>query len=123
MKPIEYAEYKEVLDVLQRDNVENSYEELMKKEGKTLDTINNVVRYYKDLELADGQLINQSIHTIFMRFFDVWNNILEDIVKIRSIKDIKEVFTKGDRIIFIGITLILVAFIIILLQNSNNTSS
>lgn len=123
MKPIEYAEYKEVLDILQRDNVENSYEELMKKEGKTLDTVNNVVRYYKDLELADGQLINQSIHTIIMRFFDVWNNILEDIVKIRSIKDIKEVFTKGDRIIFIGITLILVAFIIILLQNSNNTSS
>lgn len=123
MKPIEYAEYKEVLDVLQKDNVENSYEELMKKEEKTLDTINNVVKYYKDIELADGQLINQSIHTIVMRFFDVWNNILEDIVKIRSINDIWEVFTKGDRIIFIGMTLILVAFIIILLQNSNNTSS
>jgi hypothetical protein len=118
MKPIEYSDYKEVLDVLKRDDVDNSYQDLMKNEAKTLDTINNVIKYYRDEELVDSQLINQSIHTIFMRFFDVWNDVLEDLMKIKQPSDFTQAFIKGDRIIFIGITLVLIAIFLIFIQSS-----
>lgn len=118
MKPIEYSQYKEVLDVLKRDDVENSYQDIMKHETKALDTVNNVVKYYRDAELADSQLINQSIHSIFMRFFEVWNQILEDIMKVKTPTDFINVFFKSDRIIFIGIALILIAIFLILTQSS-----
>jgi len=118
MKPIEYSEYKEVLDVLKRDDVENSYKDLMKHETKTLDTINNVIKYYRDEELADSQLINQSLHTIFMRFFDVWNELLEDLMKVKRPSDFIQAFIKSDRIIFIGITLVLIALFLIFIQSS-----
>ena len=118
MKPIEYSEYKEVLDVLKRDDVESSYQDLMKHEKKTLDTVNNVIKYYRDAELEDSQLINQSLHTIFMRFFDVWNNILDDMMKVKKPSDLVNVFAKSDRIIYIGIALILVALFLIFIQSS-----
>ncbi len=118
MRPIDYSEYKEVLDVLKRDDVENSYQDLMQHETKTLDTVNNVIKYYRDVELADGQLINQSIHTIFMRYFEVWNQILEDLVAVRNPKDLFTTFTKGDRLIFIGITFIIISLFLILTQSS-----
>jgi hypothetical protein len=118
MKPIEYSEYKEVLDVLKRDDVESSYQDLMKHETKTLDTINNVVKYYKDAKLADSQLINQSLHSIFMRFFEVWNQILEDMFKVKTPNDAIHVFLKSDRIIFIGIALIIIALFLIFTQSS-----
>lgn len=118
MRPIEYSEYKEVLDVLKRDDVDNSYQDLMKQEEKTLNTINNVIKYYRDDELIDGQLVNQSVHTIFMRFFDVWNQIMEELLKIKTYNDFIVIFTKEDRLIFIGISLIIVAIIIIFIQNS-----
>lgn len=118
MKPIEYSEYKEVLDVLKRDDVESSYQDLMKHEEKTLDTVNNVIKYYRDAELADSQLINQSLHSIFMRFFEVWNQILEDMSKVKTPNDIIDVFLKSDRIIFIGIALILIALFLIFTQSS-----
>lgn len=118
MRPIEYSEYKEVLDVLKRDDVENSYQDLMKHETKTLETVNNVVKYYRDIELADGQLINQSVHTVFMRFFEVWNQILEDLMKVKSLTDFVAIFTKEDRLIFVGITLILFSTFLIFIQSS-----
>lgn len=118
MKPIEYSEYKEVLDVLKRDDVESSYEDLMKHETKTLDTVNNVIKYYRDAKLEDSQLINQSVHTIFMRFFDVWNEILEDLMKVKTPSDFTNAFFKGDRIIFIGVTLVLIALFLIFIQSS-----
>jgi hypothetical protein len=118
MKPIEYSDYKEVLDVLKRDDVDNSYQDLMKNEAKTLDTVNNVIKYYRDEELADSQLINQSLHTIFMRFFDVWNELLEDLMKVKKPSDFTQAFIKGDRIIFMGITLVLIAIFLIFIQSS-----
>ena len=45
-KPIVYSEYKDILDIANRINVEDSYQDLMKKEDKVLDTVNNVVKYY-----------------------------------------------------------------------------
>jgi hypothetical protein len=118
MKPIDYSEYKEVLDVLKRDDVESSYEDLMKHETKTLDTVNNVIKYYRDAKLEDSQLVNQSLHTIFMRFFDVWNDILEDLINVKRPSDFTNAFIKGDRIIFIGVTLVLIALFLIFIQSS-----
>jgi hypothetical protein len=118
MKPIEYSEYKEVLNILKRDNVENSYEDIMKKENKALDTINTVVKYYRDTDIKDSQVINQDIHTIVKRFFDTWNNILKDITTPNKSFDFLTIITKEDRLIFIGLTFIVIAFILFFLESS-----
>jgi hypothetical protein len=53
-----------------------------------------------------------------MRFFDVWNEILEDLMKVKTPSDFTNAFFKGDRIIFIGVTLVLIALFLIFIQSS-----
>ena len=50
---LEYSEYKSLMDILDRSNTENSYQDLMKKEEKVLDTVNNVIKHYKDTDIKN----------------------------------------------------------------------
>lgn len=118
MRPIEYAEYKEVLNVLNRTNVEDSYQDLMKKEENTLKTVNNVIKYYRDKDIQDGEFIYQNINTILTRFLDVWNDILNDLVSAKGVQGYKNAVFKEDRIIYIGISLVIIGFILFLLESS-----
>lgn len=116
-KQIVYGEYKEILDIVNRSNVENSYEELMQKEEKVLDTLNNVVKYYRDEDIKDREFINQGINTIITRYLDVWKEILDDFTS-NPKKTYIDIISKDDRPIYIGITLIIIALFLFFIENS-----
>jgi cell fate regulator YaaT (PSP1 superfamily) len=48
MSKLEYTEYQSVVDLINKADQDNVYQELIGKETKTLDTINRVVKYYND---------------------------------------------------------------------------
>lgn len=123
MKAIEYGEYKEVLDVVQRENVEDAYQDLMKKENDVLTTVNNVVKYYHDKDISDGEFVNQSISSISERLVGVWFEIITDIARATSLYDVITTITKNDHPIYLGITLVVIALFLFLIESSSTWTS
>ena len=118
MKPIEYGEVKAILDVANRKNVEDSYQDLMAKETQVLKTVNDVVRYYRDKDIKDNEFINQSISIISERFVEVWIDIINGIATASSVIDVIKVVGKKDHPIYVGITLVIVALFLFLIESS-----
>ena len=119
MKPIIYSEYKEVLDIVNRNNTEQSYQDLMKKEDKVLETVNNVVKYYRDEDIKNGEFVYQNITTVIVRMMDVWKEIIEMIpLMVSGKKSVLSVISKGDRPIYLGISLIIFALILFFVECS-----
>lgn len=109
---LEYSEYKDVVDILSRTNHENSYSDLMKKETKVLDTVNTVVKSYKDRQISDKELINRPVAENISRFWLDMNLMIKELLDLKGTSSIPTILTKGDRVIYIG--LILISFSIIL---------
>jgi hypothetical protein len=118
MKPIAYSQYKEILEIAQRTDVENSYEELMKKESDVLNTVNTVVKYYRDNDIHEAEFIHQSIVHIMYRFSTVWKQVIEEATSVSSYEDLIEIVSKNDRPIYLGISLILLALFLIFIEFS-----
>lgn len=119
MKPIEYGEVKEILDIANRQDVDNSYVDLMQKEEKVLQTVSDVVKYYRDKDIKDGEFINQSLGIIAERFVQVWIEIINGIATASSISDILKVIGTKDHPIYIGISMIVIALFLILIESSS----
>jgi hypothetical protein len=118
MKPIEYANYKEVLDVVTRTNVEDSYQDLMAKESEVLDTVNNVVKYYRDRDIHESEFVNQDISRILQRFPEVWKETIEGLAKVSSYAELLNVVTAKDHVIYLGITFIVLALFLFFIESS-----
>lgn len=110
---IEYGEYKSMLNMIESDNQDNTYEELMKKEKNTLDTVNKVIKYYQDNDIMKKSFSNMTFYEIVIRTSEVWTDIFNDIVTWKSTKkNAMDVFYKEDRLVYIGIFLIFVSFLL-----------
>ena len=119
MKPIEYGEVKEILTITNRKNVEDSYQDLMDKETKVLETVSDVVKYYRDKDIKDGEFINQSLSIIAERFVQVWVEIINGIASASSLNDILKVVSMKDYPIYIGITMVIIALFLFLIESSS----
>lgn len=119
MKPIEYGEVKEILEIASRKDVGNSYQELMNKEAHVLETVSDVVKYYRDKDIKDGEFINQSLSIIAERFVDVWIEIINGIASAASMSDVLKVVGAKDHPIYIGITMVIIALFLFLIESSS----
>ena len=109
---LEYGEYKNLIDTLEQSNHDNTYQEVMSKESKTLDTINRAIKVYKDDEVKHTQFINKPISEIVFLFFNTWIEIITEITtKGQSLNNIFEILYTKDRLVYIGITLIIASII------------
>jgi hypothetical protein len=115
---LEYSEYKDVVDILSRTNHENTYEDLMSKEGKVLDTVNAVVKSYRDRQIKNIEMINRPIAENISRFWLDMNLMIKEIMDIKDFSSLPSVLTKGDRIIYIGALMIAFAVILFFVEIS-----
>lgn len=115
--PISYSEYTSLVDILEKSD-DQTYEELMKKEQNVLSTVNNVVNHIKSREAKSEQFINHSISDAVMNFFLMWSNMFTDLGKSKTASEVLDSFTKDNRIIYIGISFIICAFLIFLVESS-----
>lgn len=111
---LEYSEYQDLVDILSRSNVENSYQDLMKKEDKVLDTVNSVVKYYKENK-HDQYFFNRKVIEIVLGFFDEWSKIIQEIINgkftLSSILSINRTIYVGMMIIILALILVYAAFL------------
>jgi hypothetical protein len=108
---LQYSEYKSLVDILEKSNdYDGTYQELMGKEEKVLDTVNKVIQVYKDddiRKLKYKNFLDYSIHEAIFKFFNVWIEMFNEIVARENILD---VIQKEDRLTYIGMMLILLSF-------------
>jgi hypothetical protein len=107
---LQYSEYKSLVEILEKSNNDGIYQELMDKEEKVLDTVNKVIQVYKDddiRKLKYKNFLDYSIHEAIFKFFNVWVEMFKEIVAHENILD---VIQKEDRLIYIGMMLIILSF-------------
>lgn len=109
---LEYSDYKDVIEILSRTDNDNTYQDLLKKEDKVLDTINAVVKTYKDRNIVDKQFINRPIAENISRFWMDMNLMAKELFNIGDISQIITVLQKGERIIYIGLICMMFALIL-----------
>lgn len=120
---LEYSEYKTLVDILEKSgNHETTYQDVMKKEDKVLDTLNNVTKYYRDDKTRETQFVNMPVHFVIFRFFNVWLDIYNELINtnFKTIREFTKIFTKEDRLIYIGIFFVLISFFIYFVDSTKN---
>ena len=120
--PIEYSEYKSLVDILDKSS-DSAYEELMAKEKNVLSTVNHVVKYIKDREKKNSQFVNKSLSEIAERFFLIWPVILKDMSDAKSPSEMYDALVKEDRVIYYGILLIVIGLLLFMISSVNSTST
>lgn len=111
---LEYSEYKAIEDLLTKSNQDNVYEKLMKKEEKTLEAVDKVIKYYTDNKVKKNELASMTMMEIIVRFATIWTQIISEVMDVKYIKDIKYIFIKEDRLIYIGFMVILISLFVFL---------
>lgn len=108
-----YSEYQSLVDTLEKSkNHEFTYQELMQKEEKVLDTVNKVIRNYKDEEHKEREFINKRLIQIAYDFFQVWIDMFTEFVDNKDLARIPSIVTKDDRLIYIGVMFVIVSIIL-----------
>ena len=115
---LEYSEFKNLMNTLEQSNKDNTYQELMQKEENVLNNVNEIVKNYRDDKFEDKQFVHLSIHEIFHRIFTEIPIIMMEFYTLKDIKDVFKIFTKNDRLVFIGIILIGMALFLFFIEIS-----
>ena len=114
---LDYSEYKALVDILDKSEVDDTYKELMKKEDKVLDTVNAVVNHYREKRSDKKQFINMSIYEMYNLLFLEIPLMMMEMYKVKDINDIIEVLTKNSRLVYIGIILVILSIFLFFIEN------
>ena len=116
MAPIQYAEYKDLVEILSRSNHDTTYSDLIQKEEKVLDTVNAVVKYHQDKKIDRSSFVDMKIVDMIYNFVIEMGAMFREMVAIPSNhpEKIFTVITKGNRFIYLGIILVVFATLLAL---------
>lgn len=111
---IQYAEFEDLADILSRSNHETTYTDLMQKEKNVLDTVNAVVKHYQQKKSEAETFTSMQLSDMVFNFATDMSAMFRELIATSTQKkvDYAKVFTQGHRLIYIGIVLIFVAFLI-----------
>lgn len=118
MNELNYSEYKSLVDLIKSDDIYNKYENLMKKENKVLDTVNHVIKNVKNIESQQNQIIHMSIYQIYNNMFLEIPKIMNELYRINNTNDIIIILTKNNRLIYLGIILVLISIFLFFIEIS-----
>lgn len=113
---MDYNEFKTLLDSSRPTHL---YEELIKKEERVLDTINRVVDYSNKKELEAKQFLKMPVEQVSSRFMQTMLDLIQELTKARDSAAVLQAISKDDRIIFLGIFVIMISVFLFFVQNSN----
>jgi hypothetical protein len=110
----ESREYRELLDTLRgrgRGFKEPGelYQSLMAKERRVLDTIDRVVNDSVRSDREERSLLQLPLHELGVRAIAAARGLFHDVVEARRPRDVLNAVTKDDRMVYLGVFLILLA--------------
>ena len=118
-----FGEYKQLLSDLKNEDAtkETIYEQLMAKEDNVLNLIGRVVDQKNTDLFKDSVFYNNSLFDILMKFANTWKAIMQEIfVEKRNLpSEFRGIFYSGDRKIYVGMMLVLVALVLFFIGSSS----
>lgn len=117
---LEYSDYKSLVNTLEQSNHDNTYQELINKEDKVLDTVNRVIKNYRDDDVKEKEFINHTISQVVYKFFNIWIEIFNDLLNSDG-NDIFDIFTRDDRLVYIGIMFIFISIFLYYVEISKSS--
>lgn len=109
--------YKTILDAMKTNNDylnKDIYTDLIKIEENVLNTLNRMDQFTKEENEKKTLKYNTSFYDFVSLFVNNWINIYDEIFKEKQYISIVDIFTKGDRKIFVGAMFILIAFTLLI---------
>lgn len=85
------------------------YQSLINRERRALDTVDRVVNDARKTALASTQLVDLPIRDLALRAMSTAKSIMDDLVEASSPTEVRNALTSGDRKVFLGAALIIVA--------------
>jgi len=113
---MDYNEFKNLLD---KSEPTNLYEELIQKEDRVLKTVNRVVDYSNRKDLESKEFINMSVGNATVGFLQTMVDIVQDLTKAKDAMQFVTVLYKGDRVVYIGILVVLISLFLFFVQSSS----
>lgn len=94
-----------------RETSNDIYQELLSKEARVLETVDRVVNTTRDKDVQSSSILNLSVHEIWTRLLTLVPLLLNESLNIKKLSDLKDIFLKEDRKIYVGIIIIFISFI------------
>lgn len=113
---MDYNEFKKLLDESEPTHL---YEELIKKEDRVLKTVNRVVDYSNRKELESKEFVNMSVGNATLGFLHAMVDIVQDLTKAKDATQFAAALYKGDRIIYIGVLVVLTSLFLFFVESSS----
>jgi hypothetical protein len=113
-------EYSKLQALLKSDDKEEIYLQLMSKEKHVLDTINRVVDASNEKELTSKEFANLSLNEILHNFMWHMQLATQELLRAKTFRDFKKVFTKDDRLIYTGLFFVLVCVFLFFIMISTS---
>lgn len=99
------------------------YQSLINRERRALDTVDRVVNDARKTALASTQLIDMPVRALMHRAMGTGRSVLDDLVVAKSGQDVGDALLSGERKVFFGVALILVAIAAALVTSFSSSSS
>ena len=115
---LDYSEYKSLVDILEKSELDDSYKDLIQKEDKVLDTVNAVVNQIKDKKSNQKQFMHMSLYEIYNLLFLEIPLLIKEVSGAQTSADVLRTLFKGHRVIYIGIVLVILSVILFFVDNS-----
>jgi tetrahydromethanopterin S-methyltransferase subunit A len=114
-----FMDYNEFKNLLDKSEPTNLYEELIQKEDRVLKTVNRVVDYSNRKDLESKEFINMSVGNATVGFLQTMVDIVQDLTKAKDAMQFVTVLYKGDRVVYIGILVVLISLFLFFVQSSS----
>lgn len=85
------------------------YQSLISREKRALDTVDRVVNDARKTALASTQLVDMPVRALAIRAMTAGKAIMDDLVQADSAADVGNALVTGDRKVFLGAALMLIA--------------
>jgi len=90
----------------------NVYSDLMRKEERVLDTVDRVVNDSRLQDVRRHAISDMSVMQIISKTADVVHDVYIEVFSVRDLDDLRALVTKKDRLIYIGIVVVLVGLFV-----------
>lgn len=85
------------------------YQSLLRQERRALDTVDRVVNDARKTALASTQLVDLPIRDLAFKAMHTGKSIMDDLVNANSASDVRVALVSGERKIFLGAALVVIA--------------
>lgn len=120
------SEYESIVKLIkQNDDISKTslYEELMKKEDKTIKLLNRIAEVETIKESESRKLNRMNISMLLYNFTQVWKLIIHDLLLLGvnkvTMRSFVQIFFSKDRQLYVGIMLVIISLILFFLDISS----